>query len=269
MPTSRAPRARRTAPWWAASSATPPSNPLLDLQLAGLDHPALDRVLTLSLLTLLAVSRVAAFPSSIWDQDEAYFSATVMPIATTLVPLLVLVLSFSNPEHLRYWLAPLALSVGLVVIALTSVARQWAQVIVAFAVIGGAIPVLSALGAYRTQASPAVAATRFAFDRARESGSVVVVDRTLDAFVSLERGLRPFHGTVVMDYQIDFGETVPPPEFATVYLHDRRNPSLLERAASCRRFACSQPLLRRLEQGRFVELEVTTGTVLRQRLERP
>lgn len=174
-----------------------------------------------------------------------------------------LVLGASNPEHTRYWLPLLAFSSGLVVRGLTRLVRRWTSAAVTAAVVGSAIVVLPALPTYRSQPSPPVAATRFAFTRARVSGSVVVVDRTLVAFVDRERALRPFPGTVILDSQVELGETVPPPSFATVYLWSERRPSLVAHAEATRRFSCTIPLLRRVEQARFLDLAVASGAQLR------
>jgi len=184
------------------------------------------------------------------------------PVLWVLAPLALLVLGISNPEHPRYWLPLLAFSSGLVVVALAHTAGRWSSAILLSCGIAAALVVAPTLSTYRVTPAPAPSATRYAFDRARESGSVVVVDRTLHAFVMLERTQRPFSGTVITDSQIDRGETAPPPAFATVYLRDRNNRSLLLHAEGSRQFTCAQPFLRRLAQDRFVDLEVTTGASL-------
>jgi hypothetical protein len=110
-----------------------------------------------------------------------------------------------------------------------------------------------------------VAAAEHAFARARATGSVVVVDRTLTAFVDLERSLRPFHGTVVSNHQVEGGKTAPPPDWATTFVFDREHPMLLLSAARTRRFVRDRPLLRQVSQDRFLELTVAEGTALRSR----
>lgn len=57
-----------------------PDRPRGGLLLLGLAERRLDLVLSLALLALLALSRLAAFPASIWEQDEAYFSAAVVAL---------------------------------------------------------------------------------------------------------------------------------------------------------------------------------------------
>lgn len=61
----------------------PPANPLTGLHLFGLSDRKLDLALSLLLIGLLAVSRLAAFPASIWEQDEAIFSAAVVDLDPT------------------------------------------------------------------------------------------------------------------------------------------------------------------------------------------
>ena len=53
-------------------------SPLGSLHLFGLADRRLDLVLSTALVLLVLVSRVAAFPASIWEQDEAYFAAAVV-----------------------------------------------------------------------------------------------------------------------------------------------------------------------------------------------
>ena len=57
---------------------TGPPSPLGSLHLFGLADRRLDLVLSTALLVLVVASRVAAFPASIWEQDEAYLAAGVV-----------------------------------------------------------------------------------------------------------------------------------------------------------------------------------------------
>jgi len=50
------------------------------LRLLGLSDRRLDLAIGLALLILVGLSRVAVFPASIWEQDEAYFAAAVVGI---------------------------------------------------------------------------------------------------------------------------------------------------------------------------------------------
>ncbi len=64
------------APWWAGGE-TPPPFPLGSLHLFGLRNRRLDVALALILLMVVIACRAAAFPASIWDQDEAYLGLAV------------------------------------------------------------------------------------------------------------------------------------------------------------------------------------------------
>ena len=180
-----------------------------------------------------------------------------------LAPLAGLVYVLSNPNHLRYAVPLLAFSSGLVVIGTASLLRRWVLAAVVIAIAASCWQVLPAASRYRTEDSPPVAAVEYAFRRARANGWVVVADRTLTAFVELERGLRPFSGTVLYDHQIEFGETAPPPDWATVFVFDDGHGGLLVRADERRRLVCDQPLFRHLGQDRFLDLTVAEGAALR------
>jgi hypothetical protein len=53
-------------------------HPLFDFPLFALRSRRLDVLLTAALVGVVILSRVAAFPASIWDQDEAYFSGAII-----------------------------------------------------------------------------------------------------------------------------------------------------------------------------------------------
>ncbi len=219
----------------------------------------LSRALVLPAAAAVWLVLAAAGALAAWRRARG----TLVVAAGVLVPLGLLVGAASDPEHTRYWLPLLAFSAGLVVLGLVRLAGRWTAAALVALVIASVAAVLPALSRYHDEPSPAVAATRFAFDRARASGSVVVADRSLVSFIAMERAERPFPGSVILDSQIELGETVPPPPFATVYLWAEGRPSLLARADAVRRFGCATPLLRRLEQERFLDVEVDTGAALR------
>ncbi len=64
------------APWWAVDEANPPC-PLGSFSLFGLGNRRLDMGLVLIVLMAILACRAAAFPASIWDQDEAYLGLAV------------------------------------------------------------------------------------------------------------------------------------------------------------------------------------------------
>ena len=69
-------RAEQLRPQWAAPPGAPPS-PLGTCDLLGLPNRRLSVVVGLLLLLAVAATRIAAFPASIWDQDEAYLGLAV------------------------------------------------------------------------------------------------------------------------------------------------------------------------------------------------
>ena len=190
-------------------------------------------------------------------------AATLSLLFGVLLPLGLLVFALSNPTHVRYAVPVLAFSSGLVVVALAHVCRRWSMVVVAVAVAACCWRVVPTASHYRQATSPPVAAVAHAFSVARAQGRVVVVDRALASFVELEQAVRPFSGTVLFLYQIERGETAPPPAWATVVVFDRGNGSLLERATSSRVFRCRDPLLRLMSQDRFLDVTVAEGAELR------
>jgi hypothetical protein len=68
--------ARGQVPWAADTGDAGPS-PFFSTRLFGLARRRLDVMLSLGLLLAVGLSRWAAFPASIWEQDEAYFAAAV------------------------------------------------------------------------------------------------------------------------------------------------------------------------------------------------
>jgi len=70
-------RAEQLRPGWAAPVGAPPS-PLGDWDILGLPNRRLSAALGLLLLLAVAAIRIAAFPASIWDQDEAYLGLAVV-----------------------------------------------------------------------------------------------------------------------------------------------------------------------------------------------
>jgi len=62
---------------WAADAAGSNLSPVFSTRLLGLTRHRLDLALSLGLVLLVGISRWAAFPASIWEQDEAYFGSAV------------------------------------------------------------------------------------------------------------------------------------------------------------------------------------------------
>ena len=65
-------------PWWGPREGVDPPNPLFTPYLFGLSSRHRDLWATALLVVAIAISRVLAFPASIWEQDEAYFGCAVL-----------------------------------------------------------------------------------------------------------------------------------------------------------------------------------------------
>jgi hypothetical protein len=188
----------------------------------------------------------------------------VIPLlGAVLAPLLVLVFAASNPTHTRYTVPVLAMSSGLVVAAASSLLRARAAAAGIIAVAAACWQVLPAAAVLRRDLSPPVASVRHALGTARETGAVVVVDRTLVAFVRLELERRPSGATLLWAYQVAQGETPPPPPALTAFVFDHGHGGLLSTADRRTTYSVSSPLLRRIAQDRFLDVTVAEGAVLR------
>lgn len=183
-------------------------------------------------------------------------------LLSTLAPLLLLVVVLSNPAHPRYFVPVLALTSGLVVVGASGFAGRFVGLVPAAGIVAAAVAVVPSLAPYRHEASPVVRALRDAVRDASARGAVVVADRTLASFVEYERIARGLPVTVLLDSQIESGETPSPPEWATVAVYDEQHSDMVRAAASKARFTCGDPLLRRVSQGRFLDVDVAVGATL-------
>jgi hypothetical protein len=71
-------------PWWGPQSSTGQPNPVFSVSLFGLANRRLDAAASLLVLVVIVGTRLAAFPASIWEQDEAYFAAAVVDFDVTV-----------------------------------------------------------------------------------------------------------------------------------------------------------------------------------------
>jgi hypothetical protein len=69
---------RPRTPWWEPREGVDPPDPIFTPRLFGLSNRRRDVWATALLVVVLAASRLAAFPASIWEQDEAYFGCAVI-----------------------------------------------------------------------------------------------------------------------------------------------------------------------------------------------
>jgi hypothetical protein len=174
-----------------------------------------------------------------------------------VVPFGVLVYGLSWAGNVRYVLPLVALGWGLAVVGVARLAGRWTLPLAGLALVGLALPIVPELGAYRATASPPVRALEHCLAEARRRGAVIVTDRTLTSFFEYRRLWKGIPGTVLHDSQIGV-DTPPPPTWVTVAIFDRGRGSFVGRTGRTRVFACDQRWLRRLSQGRFLEISVST-----------
>ncbi len=183
-------------------------------------------------------------------------------VGGALVPLVVVVWGLSNPAHVRYALPLLALTSGAVVKALAALPGRTVAVALTAAVAASVVAVSPALATYRRAPSPPVAALRQATAEVEESGGVLVVDRTLVAFVDLEEMVGNMDVPVLFDHLVEDGSVPPPPPELAVAVFDDGRDALLHGSGRRRIFSCTPGPLRRLSQDRFMDVTVADDPIL-------
>jgi hypothetical protein len=172
-----------------------------------------------------------------------------------VLPFVFLVYGISWAGNVRYALPLLALGWGLAMVGLARMAGRWSLPLAALFLISLAGPIAQELKAYRTIASPPMRALEHSLAVARRSGAVIVADRTLASFFDYEQLRHPIPGTVLHDSQIGV-DAPPPPEWLTVAIFDNSSDRFVGRTGRTRTFDCQQRWLRRLSQGRFLDITV-------------
>jgi hypothetical protein len=183
-------------------------------------------------------------------------------LTAAVTALAVTIWGLSNPAHPRYAIPLVVLSAAPVVAALAAAVSRAVFVALSGAALTSAWAVLPAAATCRRDTSPPVAAVRTAFAEAEQRAAVVVADPTLVSFVELERLSTGVPVTVLYADQIASGEIPPPPAFATVAVWDDAHDTLAVGGGTRKTLSCTQPLLRRLSQGRFLDLTVASGVTL-------
>ncbi len=191
------------------------------------------------------------------------FRAAVVVAILGLGPLLVTVYRFSYAGNVRYALPIIALGSGFVILGMVFLVRRLAVPAVAVICIVIFVAAWPALREYRRIESPPIRAVRSAMEEAGRRGAVIVADKTLSAFFEYERLRNGIPFTVLFAYQIGT-ETVPPPVWATVAVHDAGHGQFVARAEHTASFACESWWLSRLSQGRFLDMTVASGALTRQ-----
>jgi len=226
---------------------------LLDSGLARvLGHPLL--AVGWCLLVISGVSVVLRSPT---------LRAAGWPVIAALVAVVVLVFGLSNPAHPRYAVPIVILSCGFVVLGLGRLLNErWTLISVAAAVVGAVAVVLPVAAIYRHQPSPPLRALAEADRLADRRGGVVVIDRTLHSFVIYREAVRASAAPVVFDHLLDLWASPPAPASRTVMVYDDYHDDLIVSSESRRTFSCDSGLLRRLAQGRFLDVTVADGATL-------
>lgn len=189
--------------------------------------------------------------------------AAAVPVAAALGAALVLVFVLSNPAHPRYAVPLVLLSSGFVVASIEHLAgRLGASLIVSAAVAAATALVLPAAATLRHEPSPPMAALDEADRLAADRGGVVVVDRTLHAFVVFRDAIGMTRTPVVFDHMLDLGAIPPPAAARTVTVFDDGHDGLVVSGERRITFSRRNPLLRRLGQDRFLDVTVIDGADL-------
>jgi hypothetical protein len=192
----------------------------------------------------------------LWRQRSRFPASTGM----LLLAIATLVLTthwLSWGGHVRYLMPITALTSGLVVVAVVRFAGRLGVGLIGVLLVLVIWRALPPLAVYRSQASPPLRALEASLAEARSSGAVIVADRTLASFIELERLRRGIPYTVLYDDQIGVN-TPPPPPWATVAVYDEPHQEMVADARTRRRFGCDDRWLRRLSQGRFLDVTVAS-----------
>jgi hypothetical protein len=221
----------------------------------GLAGSGLARALVHPAILALWLGLAAIGAATVLRSDGSRLVGSAVLAAVAALSLVVFALS--NPAHPRYATPIVVLSGGLVATGLRRLVGERATLaVIALAICGSAMLVLPAARELRARPSPPVAALDRADRLAAELGGVVVVDRALHAFVVLREATGDQLSPVLFDHVLELGGSSPPAPAVVVRDVDPGSGSLS--AAGIEVFACDDPLLRRLGQGRFLEVTVAS-----------
>ena len=93
----------------------------------------------------------------------------------------------------------------------------------------------------------------------------MVADRTLHSFVVYRDAVGRSSAPTIFDHALTLGVSPPPPPSRTVLVFDDDHDQLLIASESRRTYGCDPGLLRRLAQGRFLDVTVADGATLANR----
>ena len=220
-------------------------------------HAASGGVITGTLWILLTVLGCAFLM-----RDQKIREETVVVFGLVVAPFFLLLVATQNPTLPRYALPLLALTTGAVVSGLSKIVRNPRGVVIAIGVwvVVSAALTAPALGRYRTEPSPVIAA--FGWVESSPTTRVVAVDRRLVAFVTLEKVLGRLRQQVVWDYQVELGMLDSPYRGDLAALTTASEPAWVDQPGRVTSYRCDQPLLRRVASPRFLDITVVAGCAL-------
>lgn len=168
----------------------------------------------------------------------------------TLLPAVAVLFLVFDPVEPRYWLPTLALSSGLVIVALAAALRRLALPAAGLAVLASAWAVVPALGPFRTETSPPLRGIARAELLARAGGRGIVADFNIAPFAEYLRleGRLP----IPMTYDVELGRDrgIPPPG-SVVALYTDHQDRFVASGGTPVVFRARTPLLDRLVPGPY------------------
>ncbi len=194
----------------------------VDYQMGGLDgarftarDSALARALILPELAA-AWLLLASVGFASWARNRDVVGSPLALLIGMIGPLVTTVVFFSNPEITRYALPLLALTCGPVVLGIAVLSGRLTPVLAGLVITASLVMGVPQAIAYRSGLSPVVAALIWADERAVQTGSTLVVERTLWSFANYLEASERLRSEVVVDFSIEIGAVDAPDPHATV-----------------------------------------------------
>ena len=196
----------------------------------------------LGILELLSVDRSRRRPATV--------------LVAVLAGSLLSVYGVANPTHTRYFVPFLALSSGPVLLGLRRLGRPLAPLAATAFTVSIAWLVLPILPVYRAVEAPPLRALHFAVAQIGRTGGAIIADRRLASFVDYLRYVEGYPGVVIYDYQLQLGIRTPAPGSPIVLVYDENHEFATAGASRIETFGCSERILTRLSQARFLSVSV-------------
>jgi len=213
-------------------------------------HPALA-----VLWTLLAVAGALVLQRSRRPGVGGFLWATLLPAV------LVLFLFF-DPVEPRYWLPVLALSSGLVLVAMAAALRVWSLSLAGLALAASAWAVVPALASFRHEVSPPFRGLAEAQRLALERRWRLVADFNIHPFAQYLRLEDRLALPMVYDVELNRSRHRPPP-WSVVALYTDEQDRFIAEGGPPRVFRCRTPLLDRLVPGPYRITTVVPAATVR------